>query len=387
MSRLYDWLNDQIRNPKIIGSRLNDEFDNVYTYITNNAATLDAFAFNGMQINGSMEVSQENGATLVAAPAGYIVDGYKVLKNGTMVVNAQQVADAPTGLEKSLKITVTTAQGSLGSTDYTIIRSHVEGYRVSRLAFGSSGAASLSIGFWIKAHRTGDYSGAVRNSADNRAYAFSFTVSAADTWEYKTVTITGDTTGTWLKTTGIGLTLDLCMAVGSGFVSTPNVWTAASLLGATGSTNGVAATTDTFQITGVLMLPGSELPTSSLSPFAMRPFTTELLLCRRYWRKTYNYSVAPGSVATAGQIVDFTASATASRPFLAWYYEPMRTDPTITAYSPATGTSGKLRNLNNNTDYDAVVYASGEQNSFTYPNTTPSAGDAFAGQFTANARF
>jgi hypothetical protein len=197
------------------------------------------------------------------------------------------VADAPPGLVNSIKVTVTTAEASMGSGDLAYIQTPIEGYRVSRLAFGGASAQSVSIGFWTKIHRIGTYFGCIQNSVANRTYPFSFTQNVSDTWEFKTVTIPGDTTGTWLMTNGVGLYLVFAIALGSTYSGAANVWAAASYIGVTGSINGVAATSDVFQITGVIVLPGIELPSAARAPLIMRPFDLELQLCKRYFEKRY----------------------------------------------------------------------------------------------------
>jgi hypothetical protein len=258
------------------------------------AAPFDALAFNGLQLNGGMEVSQENAAASVTLTGSgslqtkYLLDGVMAAYRGTFVAAGQQVTDAPAGYRNSLKFTVSTAQGSLGANDELSVLMPVEGVRASRLALGTASAASISFGFWVKAHRIGTYSGSLRNSAKNRSYPFSFAVSAADTWEFKTVTVAGDTSGTWLTDTGIGLSLNICIAGGTSRVGTASAWAGSDYSGVTATTSAVAATTDTFQITGLIVLPGIELPASDRAPLIMRPFDQELTLCRRQvWVASY----------------------------------------------------------------------------------------------------
>ena len=257
------------------------------------AAPFDALAFNGMQINGGMEVSQENAISSVTLTASgslqskYLIDGVKAAYRGTFVAAGQQVTDAPPGYRTSLKFTVSTAQSSLGSSDELSVVLPIEGMRTARLAFGGASAAPVSFGFWVKAHRTGNYSGSLRNSAKNRAYPFSFAVSAADTWEFKTVTVAGDTSGTWLTNNDVGLSLTICIAGGSGRVSTAGAWAGSDYSGVTSTTNAVAATSDTFQITGLIVLPGIELPASDRAAFIMRSAAYELSApdgCKRQYQ-------------------------------------------------------------------------------------------------------
>jgi hypothetical protein len=148
------------------------------------AAPIDALAYSGMQINGSTEVSQERGATALALAAvgqgSFYCDQWQVYSMGA-AVSVQQVADAPPGFASSIKFTVTTAKAVLAATDQTLIYQNIEGYRVSRLAFGNAAAQSVTIAFWSKIHRTGTYGGSLKNGlAPVRSYPFTFTQNVAD---------------------------------------------------------------------------------------------------------------------------------------------------------------------------------------------------------------
>ena len=254
------------------------------------AAPFDALAYNGMQLNGSMDVSQESGTAAQTASGRYIVDGFESSNGASMAVSMALVADAPPGLSNSIKITVTTAAPSLAATDLTMIQQPIEGARTARLAFGTANAQPVSIGFWSKAHRVGTYSGSLRNGATNRSCVFSFTQNVADTWQYNTVTLPGDTAGTWVGfSSAVAFYLTFAMAVGTTYsTATLNTWLAGNFFGVAGAVNGVAATTDTFQITGVVFLPGIELPSAARAPFIMRPYDQELTLCKRHLNYFYS---------------------------------------------------------------------------------------------------
>ena len=209
--------------------------------------TTDALANNGLQVNGGMEISQELGATALATGGGWLVDQWSgSLTASGAVASWQQVTDAPPGYNNSVKLTITTGKASLAAGDYCVFYQNIEGYRTSRLQWGKVTAQPVSIGFWTKIHRPGMYSGAVRNEATNRSYPFTFTQNVADTWEYKTVTI---------PVTRLGLGQEIPTLLVSPFYSQQR-WARLSVLplvrgrratsmGATGTTNGIAAATDT----------------------------------------------------------------------------------------------------------------------------------------------
>ncbi len=327
-------------------------------------------ALNGLQINGSMEVSQELGGTATSTNGAYIMDGWIYAKNGTMVCSAAQTASSTQfpGFSNYLNISVGTAQVSLGAGDFTVIVQRIEGYRVARLNFGTANAQPITIGFWTAHHRIGLYSGAIRNNAFTRSYAFSYTQAVADTPQFNTVTIPGDTTGTWLTTNGTGLSICFAMACGSTYLAAAGAWSASGLIGATGQINGVAATSDVFRITGVIVLQGDKAPTAAQSPHIMRPFDAELAICQRYYEKSYDYTSAISSAtlngapywigvaAATGNAINLYASFTTSK----------RAVPTMTWYSPIDGTSGKIYDPINGVNLNSNNYAIGEHGSTVY---------------------
>lgn len=305
------------------------------------AAPVEALSGNVLNLNSGMEVSQENGAGSVTLTATstlqtrYVVDGVMAAYRGTFVAAAQQVADAPQGYRNSVKITVGTAQASLGSNDEIGILVPVEGVRCGRLAFGGANAHALAVFFFVKAHRTGSYSASLRNAAMTRSYPFNFAVNVADTWEYKALVIDGDQSGAWLTNTGVGLYLNICIAGGSSRVGSVGGWSSADYSGATSTINGVAATSDAFQLTGVGVLPMisgagiGNIPDGNRAPFLVRPFDIELAAARRYWQPIYGFI---GVAASASLIGGYA------------HHPGMRSVPIPRALSPVIITDGYLTN-------------------------------------------
>ena len=314
------------------------------------AAPFDAMAYSGMQINGSMDVSQELGLgappTSLDANLKFIADGWKVdfsTATGGASANGQQVTDAPPGYSNSIKVVVTGADLTPTASAECGIFQFVEGYRIARLGFGTANAQPMSIAFWIKAHRPGLYSGSVRSGVGDRSYPYPITVNAADTWEYKTVTIPGDTLGTWAKDNASGMRLSFSAMEGSGYLGAPNTWFAGNLKGVTGMINGVGVAGDTFQITGVVILPGIQAPTAAQSSLIMRPYDQELLTCMRYYEKV---PVGTGSNRLLG-----TYAATPQSSAVVWSFKAQkRVNPTIVL---AGGSSGAVDSLS--VDYAMVT--------------------------------
>jgi hypothetical protein len=248
-----------------------------------------------------------------------------------------QSGTVPAGFSKSIQMFVNgTANPSPGGSDYALFTQRIEGYRVLRLGWGTANAQPITIGFWVFAARPGSYSGAVRNDPTaNRTYVFSFTINVANTWEWKTITIPGDTTGTWNKDNTTGLMLMFTMMAGTSMTTVAGAWTAGSFLGATGTINGVASTTDTMLLTGLVVLPGIEAPSAARSALIMRPYDQELVTCKRYWQS--NTANCDATAAAAGVPV----------PSLITYSTEMRSNPVVTFGTPSlAGNNTAVSSLN-----------------------------------------
>jgi hypothetical protein len=239
-----------------------------------------AFSFKNRIINGDMRIDQRNaGASLSYPSSTYAncLDRWQGQNSNDGAFTIQQVSDAPTGFVNSLKFTTTTADASLAATQQAWIRQPIEGLNVPDLAWGTASAKTVTLSFWVRSSLTGTFGGAITNNAENRSYPFTYSISAADTWEYKTITIAGDTSGTWLTTNSRGVILILGLGVGSTYSGTAGAWAGATYLTATGAVSVIGTLNATWYITGVQLEVGSVA-----TPFERRPFGTELALCQRY---------------------------------------------------------------------------------------------------------
>jgi hypothetical protein len=206
----------------------------------------------------------------------YITDRFAFIRSGATSPTLRQSTDAPAGFVNSLLFTNT----SSGSTPtYAQVFQNIEGNNSEDFGWGTASASTVAVSFWVKSSLTGTFSVAIRNSASNRSYVSTYTISSANTWEYKTVTIPGDTSGTWLTDNGIGINLVFRIG-GSGGTSTLNAWTATGDVFASGSTNVMGTANATWQLTGVQLEKGS-----TATAFDYRPYGTELQLCQRYYQR------------------------------------------------------------------------------------------------------
>jgi hypothetical protein len=304
------------------------------------AAPFDAEAYNGLQINGAMDISQERGASGATTSGTYIGDSWKLLFSGTMALGAFcGPAAIFVGLQNLLYVTVSTAEASLAAGDYAFINQTIEGYRIARLSFGSNNAQPITIGFWTAHQRVGVYGGSIRNVPATRTYAFSYAQNAAGIPQFNTVTIPGDITGTWATDNTGGLSITFTLASGSANIApAANTWYAGNYITAPGQVNSIAATTDVFRISGVIVLPGNEAPSAARSPFIMRKVPEELVICQRYYSKSFNYGINPANAADAQQYTGLAWSTTSVSSQRIKLPAPMRAPPTITPYSSTQGT-------------------------------------------------
>ena len=234
-------------------------------------------------INGDMRIDQRNaGAASANTINGYFLDRWDVSQITTGKIIAQQNAGSvtpPVGFGNYLGITSQSAY-SVISTDRTMITQWIEGFNCADLNWGTANAKTVTLSFWVRSSLTGTFGGAFINYDGNRSYAFSYTVSSANTWEQKSVTVAGDTTGTWNVTNGGGIGIRFGLGVGSNYLGTAGAWSASNFAGVTSQVNLVGTSGATFYITGVQLEEGS-VATS----FEHRQYGQELALCQRYYFK------------------------------------------------------------------------------------------------------
>jgi hypothetical protein len=192
----------------------------------------------------------------------------------------------PVGFSNYLGLTTASAYTAASGEVFEVAHK-VEGFNFSDLNWGSANASSVTLSFWARSSLTGTHSGSFTNSAGNRSYPFTYTISAANTWEYKTITVAGDTTGTWVgATNGTGVVLYFDMGSGSTFRGPAGAWAGANYVGATGAVSVVGTSGATFYITGVQLEAGSVA-----SPFERRDYGRELMMCQRYYQQYASYYI------------------------------------------------------------------------------------------------
>jgi len=318
-------------------------------------------------INGAMVIDQRwaggAGSTAINL-APYSVDRWQVYGDTVGKFTYQQNAGSvtpPAGYSNYLGITSSSAY-SLISTSTFLIRQFIEGYNMADLAWGTSSAKSVTLSFWAYSSLTGTFGGSIINGAENYAYPFSYTISSANTWTQISITIAGPTAGTWAKTNTAGIEVVFSLGIGSTYSGTAGAWASAAYFSSTGANSIVSTSGATFYITGVQLEAGT-----TASPFEYRQYGTELALCQRYFEKSYNIDVVPGTSTTVGIIAGSGvqgATGTGEVDAGASFKATKRATPTI-AYWDQVGNSGKCTRVqlgvtgnNNSTIADNNIGAS-----------------------------
>ena len=256
--------------------------------ITYNDGSLQPSAPVGINliINGNMAIDQRNaGASVtITSNAQYTIDRFQGQMSQASKYSVEQVTDAPAKFYNSLKVTSASAYTVL-ATDFFAIEQRVEGYNAARLNWGTSDAQTVTLSFWVKSSLTGTFTASLRNGTADRSFPFTYTIGSANTWEYKTVTIAGDTSGTWDKTNGKSIRINFPLGMGTNFTSgtdsgSTGVWQAGNYAGVNGAVNVVATSGATWQITGLQLETGT-----TATDFENLQYGTQLALCQRYYYK------------------------------------------------------------------------------------------------------
>jgi hypothetical protein len=241
----------------------------------------DSSSLKNRIINGAMVIDQRNaGASVTPTDGQYLLDRWQVEVSQTSKLSVQQNAGSvtpPVGFTNYLGVTSLSAY-SIVASDYFTIEQRIEGFNIADLGWGTANAKTITLSFWVYSSLTGTFGGSLVNSGNSRSYPFTYTISAANTWEQKTITVAGDTSGTWLRTNGIGMIISLSLGMGSTLSGTAGAWAATNYLSATAATSVVGTSGATFYITGVQLEVGSQA-----TGFEYRQYQQELALCQRYY--------------------------------------------------------------------------------------------------------
>jgi len=256
----------------------------VFSDSSSQTAAASPYVLKNRIINGDMRIDQRNAGASVSTPSltysVYTLDRWAYEFSQAAKATIQQNAGSvtpPSGFSNYLGITSTSAY-SVTSGDYFGVAQRVEGFNIADLAWGTANAQTITLSFRVRSSLTGTFGGSLRNSGNGRSYPFTYTISSANTWTTISITIPGDTSGTWLTNNGTGITLNFGLGVGSTASGTAGSWSSSNFNSATGAVSVVGTNGATWYITGVQL----EIGTSA-TPFERRLYNQELANCQRYF--------------------------------------------------------------------------------------------------------
>jgi len=348
----------------------------------NNTFAPASSRFTNRLINGAMVIDQRNaGASVTPTGGTYLVDRWQLYATQSSKLTCGQNLNAitpPIGFTNYLGFSSTSAYSVL-STDYFSITQRIEGFNVSDLGYGTANAKTITVSFWVYSSLTGTFGGALHNNAFNRSYVFSYSISTANTWTQISVTIAGDTTGTWTTNNTVGLEIGWSLGAGSSQVGSAGAWSGNNYFGATSQTQIVGTNGATFYITGVQLEVGS-----NATSFEYRPYGTELTLCQRYYYKTYSQGTNPASATASGTRGGSAYNGGTGIAGNFSYAVSMRTAPTITPYGES-GTSGVWSQAGGSNTGSASASLIGDQGFMQINISSLTAGNVYYGHYVATA--
>jgi len=246
-------------------------------------------------INGNMLIDQRNAGASVSATTGgvFVTDRFTIQSQANGNITGQQVSTVPnSGFTNSLKMTVSTAAAP-GTTTQNDIYCRIEGYNIADFGFGQASPQSVTLSFWAYSSVAGTYSLSLGNvgSGSGRWYVTTYTLTAS-TWTKITITVPGDSSGTWNTTNGIGMQIFWSLGTGTSYqTSTLNAWqTGTTLFAANTETAWCNNSAATFYITGVQLEVGTKA-----TPYEMQIYSDQLAQCQRYYQKLYSLTGTSGN--------------------------------------------------------------------------------------------
>ena len=313
-------------------------------------------------INGSQIVAQRGSDINDVANGGFCTDRFKISKANTdnLVLNLDQSTDTPTGFSNSLKLSVGTVESALASDEYLQFGQRIEAQNLQHLNYGTSSAETLTLSFHVKSSITGTYAVSLFQSDATKYYSATYTISSANTWEFKTLKINGNTADVINNDNGEGLRVNWTLSAGSDYTSGSNdAWGAITNWSVGHNVSWITTSGATFFLTGVQLEVGSQA-----TPFEHRSFGEELDLCQRYFQK---YS----DVSGGGYVTNGIITGTRFYGVIRWV-TTMRANPTVAGtsgdfnvQSSANSASGYSIDEQHNPSVDSVRLRTGSNSNLT----------------------
>jgi hypothetical protein len=320
-----------------------------------------SFSFRNKIIGGDFSTNPwQRGTSFPAVTNAYTADRWGVSHTSGAVISVNKGASVPSPeqagiyVSSSISIPVGVADTSIASGEFALLQQKIEGYNISPFGFGKSGTRYVTLSFWHGHVKSGTYYVSFSNSDASRSYVAPYTQSVSDTWEYSSISIPVDTSGTWDYTNGVGLNIRFVIATGSTYITTANSWQSGNYLAASNQVNGLDSTSNNFRL-ALVQLESGDVAT----PFEIRSFQQELQLCQRYYEKSYDVDTPPGTISNSGIIATYSGATGIGGVRISFQYkQTKRASATVIAYSGTTGASGVIRD-ESGADRAAIVVANG----------------------------
>ena len=331
-------------------------------------------------INGDMRIDQRNAGASISG--GFPVDRWSIGASQSTKFTAQRNAGSVTpaaGFTNYLGMTSSSAY-SVISTDYFFVNQIIEGFNASDFAWGSASATAVTLSFKVYSSLTGTFGGCIKNGSANRSYPFNYTVSSTNTWTTISITIPGDTTGTWATDNSAWGYVIFSLGSGSTRLGTVNTWAGVNYDAPTGSVSVVGTNGATFYVTGVQLEKGS-----TATDFEYVDYSRQLIQCQRYYEKSYNQEHAPATVTTVGVVWSYltvTSGTVGDLAVTLQFKADKRVTPTMVFYSPGTGAAGYFQSVSG--DVAAAIQFAGQHNCGVYGSVNNGNGQLRV-QYTASA--
>ena len=286
-------------------------------------------------VNGSMLINQRGNSSfsIPSATGTYICDNWiagAVLGGGAITISNDSSVPTGTGFTNSINCS-TTSTRTLGTSEYAVIQTGIEGYRMNDFNFGSASAKTIAISFWVYGSTAATYGGSIMNSGTSRSYPFSYTLNSTFAWEQKTIVIPGDITGTWNNAANLGMRINFLLAGGSNMLGTANTWATNNFYGATGNAGIMGAISRQLAFAGVQVEIGP-----SASSFDFKGYAQDLADCQRYYYRQKATTISQPFYVPVNAIGAASANAPIRFPV------PMRVAPTALEQSGTAGNYGVI---------------------------------------------
>ena len=316
-------------------------------------------------INGAMQVAQRGTSFSSVTSTAYHLDRFQTLLSGLGTWTISQSNTAPTGFSNSLKYECTTADASPASGDYLVIYHKFEGQNLQHLKKGTANAESVTLSFWVRSNKTGTYNVNLNDDTNIRLIGGTYSISSADTWEYKTITYSGDTTGAFNSDNNLSLIVEWWLGSGTDWSSgtSPSSWESRDNTdrNASGTVNLADTIGNTFYITGVQLEVGSQA-----TPFEHRSYGEELALCQRYYTQFHNDDAGAANV-----FLQYNVGSGNSSSVQYSFPTTMRVAPTITYTLNANNwTFSAFQSGKSFTTLQATAASAGMSQAYASSNTT-----------------